>query len=127
MSRADVMGLGPFLKALGERLERMTKEGICRVLVRRGKTIPSVERRGFLAEFENVPLAVPKKIVAKDDKSLIADIHAFVADLEKGKYYEGTGFDKDVREYRSYGDESWVERMDVLFDRAGVQSHNANW
>ena len=26
MSSVDVIGLGPFLKALGERLERMTKE-----------------------------------------------------------------------------------------------------
>ena len=43
MSKTDVMGLGPFLKALGERLDRMTKEEICRVLVQRGKTIPSVE------------------------------------------------------------------------------------
>lgn len=118
MSRSDVMGLGPFLKALTVRLEGMTKEEISRVLIRRAKTIPAIGRRGFLADFEFVPPAAPVKTPASDDKRLLVDIHAFVADLEKGRYYEGTGFDKDVREYRSYGDESWVERMDALFDRA---------
>jgi hypothetical protein len=120
------MGLGPFLKALGERLDRMTKEEICRVLVRRGKTIPSVERRGFLAEFDSVPPAAPEKEPAHDDKHLVADVCAFVKDLEHGKYYEGTGFDKEVRDYRSYGDESWVERMDALFDHAGAAFLNGN-
>ena len=85
MSKADIMGLGPFLKALGERLDRMTKDEICRVLVQRGKTIASVERRGFLAEFESVPLAAPEKSPDRDNKRLIADIHAFVADLKNGK------------------------------------------
>jgi len=85
MSKADVMGLGPFLKALGERLDGMTKEEICRVLVQRGKTIPSVERREFLAEFESVPPAGPERSPAHDDKRLIADSRAFVADLENGK------------------------------------------
>ena len=47
MSKADIMGLGPFLKALGERLDRMTKEEICRVLVQHGKTIPAVLRRSW--------------------------------------------------------------------------------
>ena len=61
MSKADIMGLGPFLKALGERLDRMTKEEICRVLIQRGKTIPSIERRVFLSEFESVPPATPER------------------------------------------------------------------
>ena len=125
MSRADVMGLGPFLKALGERLDRMSKEEICRVVVQRGKAIPSVERRKFLAEFESVP-PVPERSPVHDDNDLIADIRAFVTDLEKGKYYEGTGFDPEVREYCSYGDESWVERMDGLFERAGAAFLNVN-
>jgi len=114
------------LKALGARLDRMTKEEVCRVLIQRGKTIPSVERRAFLAQFESVPPAAPERSPAHDDKRLIADVQAFIADLEKGKYYEGTGFDKEVRDYRSYGDESWVERMDALFDRAGAAFLNGN-
>lgn len=120
MSRADVMGLGPFLKALGSRLAGMSKEDFCRVLVQRGKTIPSVERRKFLMEFESVPPAAPEKRPPQDDTSLIDDIREFIADLGKGTYYEGTGFDKEIRDYRSYGDESWVEEMDDLFDRAGA-------
>jgi hypothetical protein len=126
MSKADIMGLGPFLKALGERLDRMTKEEICRVLIQRGKTIPSIERRVFLSEFESVPPATPERSSVHDDRRLIADIRAFIADLENGKYYEGTGFDPEVRDYCSYGDESWVERMDDLFDRAGAVFLNGN-
>jgi hypothetical protein len=65
MNKADIMGLGPFLKAFGERLDRMTKEESCRVLVQRGKTIPSVERCGFLSEFESVPAAEEERIPAR--------------------------------------------------------------
>ena len=83
-----IMGLGQFLKALNERMDRMTKKEICRALVQRGRTLPSVERREFLAEFESVPAAAPEWCPAHDDKLLIADIRAFVADLENsGKDY----------------------------------------
>lgn len=118
MSRVDVMGLGPFLKALQVRLERMPKEEICRAIVARAKTLRAVDRRAFLAGFENVPPPTPGKPAVGDDACLIADIREFITDLENGKYYEGSGFDSEVRDYRSYGDESWVEEMDGLFDRA---------
>lgn len=45
MSRTDIMEPGTFLKALGERLDGMTKEEICRVL---GRTA------GFGTEFESI-------------------------------------------------------------------------
>ena len=50
--------------------------------------------RGWnLAEFESVPPSAPERSPVRDDKRLLADIRALVADLASGKYCEGTGFD----------------------------------
>jgi hypothetical protein len=118
MSRIDVMGLGPFLKELEQRLDKLGKDDLARILIEHGKTIPAAGRRGFVAMFASIPPAAPAPATV-NDRMLIDDIRHFLKDLENGKYYEGTGFDEEIRDYRSYGDESWVEEIDDLFDRAG--------
>lgn len=118
MSRSDIMGLGPFQKELGRKLGSLSKDELSRILLAHGKTVKSSERRAFLALFDAPPPAEVRKNDPEDDKTLLEDIRAFIADLENGKYYEGTGFDEETRDYRSYGDESWVDEMDELFARA---------
>jgi hypothetical protein len=49
---------------------------------------------------------------------LLAAIEAFTTDVESGMYYDGWGWDPDLRHERAFGDESWAPRMDALFARA---------
>ena len=120
MSRSDIMGLGPFQKELEQRIGKLSKDELLRILVAHGKTVKSSERRAFLSLFDTPPPTEVRKSDSEDDKTLLEDVRAFIADLESGMYYEGTGFDEETRDYRSYGDESWVDEMDDLFARVGA-------
>jgi hypothetical protein len=51
---------------------------------------------------------------------LLADIKAFEGRLESGAYVEGWGWDEDLHDERSFGDESWSDEMDDLL--AGAES-----
>jgi hypothetical protein len=113
------MGLGPFQKELEQKLGKLSKDELSRILLAHGKTIASSERRTFLSLFDAAPPVAVRKGDADDDKTLVEDIREFIADLKSGKYFEYSGFDEETRDYRSYGDESWVDEMDDLFGRAG--------
>lgn len=54
------------------------------------------------------------------DDSLSADIEFLTGELADGKYYHGFGWDDEIRDERSFGDESWVPAMDSLFARANA-------
>ncbi len=56
---------------------------------------------------------------ARAADTLLTDVEVFLKRLESGSYVEGWGWDDELRDERSFGDESWADEMDVLFSGAG--------
>ncbi|MGH8938782.1 MAG: hypothetical protein ACRDV2_05465, partial [Actinomycetes bacterium] len=110
----EVLGLGPFLESLERRLDELPAEQLRRVLLEHGTRLPVGERAVFLQVFNNTTGT------RHDDPDLLDDVESFVADITKGTYAEGYGFDSDYGEYRTFGDETWTVEMDNLLDRAGA-------
>ncbi|MGH3919751.1 MAG: hypothetical protein ACRDSG_12080 [Pseudonocardiaceae bacterium] len=76
------------------------------MLLEHGARLPAGERAGFLQVFH-----APR--TNHHDPDLLNDVESFVADITKGAYAEGYGFDSGYGEYRTFGDESWTVEMDV--------------
>jgi tetratricopeptide (TPR) repeat protein len=109
------IGLGTFLKEIEKRIEGLSKEEIKAILLMKAKNLKPTERESFL-----VGLTPKKKAeVVIDEETLLTDIDDFVKRIENGKYSTGWGWDDEIHDEREWGDESWVDEMDALFDRAG--------
>ncbi len=113
--KKENIGLGPFLKEVEKRIDDLSKEEIKAILLIKAKTLKPAERESFLAELN------PKKKaeVVIDEETLLTDIDDFVKRIEDGKYSTGWGWNDEIHDEREWGDESWVEEMDELFDRVG--------
>jgi hypothetical protein len=48
----------------------------------------------------------------------VEDIEGFLGRLDSCAYIQGWGWDGDLHDERSFGDESWADEMDELFKRA---------
>ena len=113
--KKEILGLGPFLKEAEKRIDGLSKEELKAILLMKAKNLKPNEREFFLAE-----LSPEKKAdVVIDDDTLLTDIDDFVKHIEDGKYSTGWGWDDEIHDEREWGDESWAEDMDELFDRAG--------
>jgi hypothetical protein len=95
-------GLDALLASLGEQRLRSAVRVYARGL-------PAGARTGFLEDLTGA--CAPAEAVAGDDTELIAAVEAFTADAASGMYYEGWGWDPEVRRERAFGDESWAPRM----------------
>ncbi len=116
-SAKNEAGLGPFLRGLEERLDQLDHGALVAAVIEHGRRLPAVERSAFLAAFDR---PVPKGAAGESDRSisLIVDVRAFVAKLEAGDYVEDFGWDPEIRDKRSFGDESWADEMDSYFAAA---------
>ena len=113
--KKEILGLGPFLKEVEKRIDGFSKEELKAILLMKAQNLKPDKREFFLAE-----LSPEKKAeVAADDDTLLTDIDDFVKRIEDGKYSTGWGWDDEIHDEREWGDESWAEDMDELFDRAG--------
>lgn len=113
--KKEKIGLGPFLKEVEKRIDGLSKEEIKAILLMKAKNLKPAEREFFLAG-----LTPRKKAeVVIDDDTLLSEIDDFVKHIEDGKYSTGWGWDDEIHDEREWGDESWVEEVDELFDSAG--------
>lgn len=111
--KKEKMGLGPFLKEVEKQIDGLSKEELKAILLMKAKNLKPTEREFFLAE-----LSPEKKAeVAADDDTLLTDIDYFVKRVEDGEYSHGWGWDDEIHDEREWGDESWADEMDELFDR----------
>jgi len=111
--KKEKRGLGSFLKEVEKQIEGLSKEEIKAILLMKAKNLKPTEREFFLAE-----LSPEKKAeVAADDDTLLTDIDDFVKHIEDGKYSTGWGWDDEIHDEREWGDESWADEMDELFER----------
>jgi hypothetical protein len=119
---ARTLALSDFLAAMEERLERLAPGQLRAVLLAHAQRLPARDREAFLGIFPGGPdsAASPARAPDQDgaDPHLLADISAFCEQVRSGVYFQGWGWDDNLQDERSWGDESWVEEMDDLFARA---------
>jgi hypothetical protein len=127
------LGLGPFLDELESRLRALGAEEIRAALLAHAEGLPARERASFQEIFasgeqpsengETGQTATAAVAPAEAADVLLAEIETFVKRLEAGAYVEGWGWDEDLHEERSFGDESWVDEMnDLLTTSRGTAS-----
>lgn len=99
------------MRQLRDRLEDLDAEALRDALLTHAATLQPAARGAFLELFEIGRRAA----TAAGHESLLADIADFVERVRGGDYFDGWGWDDDLRDERSWGDESWAEEMDSLF------------
>jgi hypothetical protein len=117
--------LGPFLADLECRLLELSADQLRAALVAHAERLPSDQRAAFLSIFSPVPASEqmpgsPGWSETDPDDPLLAGVDQFVESIESGRYFQGWGWDDELREERGWGDESWVAEMDDLFDEAAA-------
>lgn len=115
--------LQTFLASLQQRLATMSVEDLQERLVEHARTLPSSQRTAFLAIFTAKAPAPTRKRTSSSPKkvkedSVLGDIDSFVERLTSGRYFLGYGWDDEIRDERSFGDESWTREMDALLTAA---------
>lgn len=113
-----------FIMSLDQRLQELSAGEIRSALLAHAQALASDQRDTFLEIFKNPSSAghdekAPEMTWPVGDDPLLHDIDAFVGRVTSGKYFEGFGWDDEIHDQRSFGDESWVSDMDDLF--AGAQ------
>ncbi len=53
-----------------------------------------------------------------EDAQFLAEVEEFCGRIENEEFVQYTEYDPDEREYHGFGDDSWIEEMDALFDAA---------
>lgn len=118
-----VRSLQSFLRSLEQRLQDMSPEEVRGSLLLHAQGLPGADRDAFLAIFAPTDPIDEAAQAAQAERSpdvtwpvdhdlLLDEIDAFVARIASGGYFEGFGWDDEVHEERSFGDESWVWEFD---------------
>lgn len=111
-----------FLTSLDHRLGELTVEDIRADLLTHARGLPSDQRAALLRVFTATRPATHEQpgdhdvSVRKD--TLLENIDAFAHAVRSGRYFLGFGWDHEIHEERSFGDEAWVAEMDGLFTEA---------
>jgi len=111
-----------FLSTLQECLADMTADELRARLVEHARSLPSSDRSAFLGIFTaKTPSRTrrqPSTSRRASAPSLLSDIDRFVQQVSSGQYFLGYGWDDEIHDERSFGDESWTLEMDALFAAA---------
>lgn len=121
-----VRSLQSFLGSLEAHLQEMSTEDIRGSLLLHAQALPIADRNAFLAIFTTAdPTNRADQAKGPPDVTwpvgpdpLLDEINAFVARVASGEYFEGFGWDDDVHDERSFGDESWVGEFDDFLSSA---------
>ncbi|MCE7007047.1 hypothetical protein LWC34_30080 [Kibdelosporangium philippinense] len=115
----EPMTLAVFAHDLRRRLEALSVDQVRDIVLAYGQGLPGQGRAAFLDLFPATAVAASQaRAGERRDDGLLSDIESFASDLAAGKYFLGFGWDDEIRDKRSFGDESWVQVMDALFARA---------
>ena len=127
------LSLGPFLQEVDELLAELSHDELKARLRATARELPGDRRFGFLdmlrRQDTGLPVDADHSELGRDDAfdpTLLDDVDGFVEALKSFTYVDGWDWDPDIGEERNFGDESWVEEMDYLLDRASdayLQGH----
>lgn len=125
------LSLREMFTILGQRLERLSLPELQRALLAHAADVPAAERRAFLDIFTSpgsvpegqLPAAPVPRVVRDltwpvDSDPLLAEIDDFAHRVETGHFFQGFGWDDDIHDERSFGDDSWTYEMSDYFHAA---------
>jgi hypothetical protein len=98
------------------RVESLDAGELRTLLLVHAESLEPAARGPFLSIFTSA--SAPAR--PAEDVSLLDDIAAFAGRIRGGAYVDGWGWDDDLHDERSSGDESWVIEMDELFSQAAA-------
>lgn len=108
-----------FVDQLDERLKQLEVADIKVLLTARGARMLPAERAAVLELLAPVDAALDEgELPAQSGSALVAEVRAFVGELETGSYCDGWGWNPETRRQEYLGDDSWILRVDALFDGA---------
>lgn len=115
---ADPPTLQRFLATLDRRLAQMTADQIRAAVRTHAAALPSEHRRAFAEIFTHTSPVDDRQTLTwpVEDDPLLDEIDDLVDRISSGDFYEGFGWDDEIHDQRSFGDESWVGEMDAFFD-----------
>ncbi len=113
--------LKEFVSELNTRLEKFSHDELKEIIRSHAMDLPPRERREYLDRFVRPEKPKgekkSKKPTISDGELLLREIAAFGRRAENYEYTNGWGWDDEYGEERAWGDDSWVEEIDSLFDR----------
>jgi hypothetical protein len=113
--------LKEFISELNARLKKFSHDELNEIIRSQGMNLPPRERGDYLDRFVRPEVPKGKKKTKKPTMSegefLLREIEAFGQRAEDYEYTDGWGWDDEYGEERAWGDDSWVEEIDSLFDR----------
>ncbi|GAA1884876.1 hypothetical protein GCM10009715_33880 [Paeniglutamicibacter psychrophenolicus] len=128
---SNPLSLREMLTHLEQRLERLSLPEMQRALLDHAANLPADERRTFLDIFPapgrisevhhteaSVSPAHRNLTWPVDSDPLLADIDDLAERIESGYFFEGFGWDDEIHDQRSFGNESWADEMDDYFHAA---------
>lgn len=130
--------LHKFLTDLHRQLEQMSPEVIRQALFNHAERLAASERGSFLNSFSVGQPSEPDIVNEMADNQqpvpdlswpiehdqLLEEIDDFVERVESGAYFQGFGWDGEIHDERSFGDESWVDEMEDYFAAANDTFHS---
>lgn len=125
------LSLRELYTTLGQRLEQLSLPELQRAVLAHAAEVPADERRTFLDFFRspgndsegNIPWVQIPEVVRDltwpvDSDPLLTDIDDFAHRVETGHFFEGLGWDDEILDERSFGDDSWTGEMEEYFREA---------
>jgi hypothetical protein len=104
-----------FMEQVEIRLKAYSPDTMREMLMDWARSTKPAQRTEFLARL-TTETSAPK--ASEPDEELLEEIDGLAGRVENGDYCQGWGWDDAIHEERDWGDESWVEEADELFDRA---------
>jgi hypothetical protein len=99
--------LGPFIKQVRERLEGLSHQELCALLIERARETNAAERTSFLGMLR------PSQ--PSTSHETMSQVESFIDRLREGGYFREWSQEEPSR---AIGDESWATEMDELFSLA---------
>lgn len=114
------LSLQKFINTLSTEIYQLSLDDLRRAVMDYANGLAPSARAEFVALFASKPerQVVPTLRPEKDTESLLSRITDLKENLEQGVYFQGYGWDEDIYEERSFGDDSWAAELTELFIEA---------
>ena len=113
--------LKEFISELDARLKKFSHDELKEIIRSHALNLSPGERGGYLDRFTRPEKPKGEKKsktpTMSDGEFLVCEIEAFGKRSENYEYTNGWGWDDEYGEERAWGDDSWVEEIDSLFER----------
>lgn len=110
------LSLQRFIEALSDEISQLSDEELRRAVLGWAQHLPAAQRATFLSHFIPGNTPIEQSLIRQIDvESLLTSIAELHERLERGDYFQGYGWDDEIYDERSFGDDSWADELSELF------------